>query len=110
MTADTENEDQKAPDFYKTKGLIRHMVILPKEYKEKLKQIAKHFRITQGEVVEVFLDLEVTEELGSLFAARRTAKDDAKPDGKSPRSELFKKMKDLTPEQLAAIEAILATK
>jgi len=91
--------------FYESKGYARHMLILPVAHKEKLKRLAKHFGITQGEALEVMLDhLDLTR-MGGHFEAKRQAKKSRS--GPTTKTDLIKKMKDLSAEQISAIEAIL---
>ncbi|HJV26723.1 MAG TPA: hypothetical protein VJ673_13630 [Aromatoleum sp.] len=90
--------------FYKEKGLVRHMVTMDEPHVTELKKVAKRFGIKQGDVVEVMLDQLDPARMGQHFEARK-ARD--KPTT-TTKTELVKKMKDLSPVQIAAIEAILA--
>lgn len=99
----SETQEQNA-GFYEQKGMVRHMIILPEAHKVKLKRIAKTYAITQGEVVEVMLDQINLDQMGSHFEAKRALKDD----GRLSKSVLVNKMKTLSPEQMRAIEAIMA--
>lgn len=90
-------------DFYKDKGKLRYTVITTEQHREKLNKIAKTYRISQGDVIEVLLDQANLGLLGHHFDAKR----ESKSDGKLTKTELMKKMKGLTPEQLAAIEKII---
>lgn len=103
----TENTvQQSTDDFYKDKGLKRHMIVVSDKDVEALKSVAKAHNIKQGDVVSVLLEQMDAEAMATHFEARRAA---LKGEGKTTKTELLKKMKDLSPEQIAAIEAILAT-
>lgn len=100
----TENARESTDDFYKDKGLIRHMIVISELDRAKLKKVAKHYSIKQGDVVSVLLEQMNLATIGKHFEARRVA---LKGEAKTTKTELVKKMKDLTPEQMAAIEAII---
>lgn len=86
--------------FYEEKGMARYTMILPREHKDKIAAVAKSFKISQGEVVEVLLEeMEV-----SMLRSRFEAKRNAKRSNKSSRREILEKMKGLTPEELKAVE------
>jgi hypothetical protein len=102
MAIDSEDQIQKG--YYEQKGYIRQMIILPEAQKNKLKQIAKTYAITQGEVIEVMLDQVDLTRKYDHFSAKRSEKLAGRS---SIRAALTRKMKDLTPEQLTAIEAII---
>lgn len=104
----TENAKpaSRTTGFYEQKGLVRYTVIFSPVHREKLKQTAKQFGITQGEVVEVMLDQLDANAMAPHFQAKKTGK----AEGRITKTELVKKMKDLTPAQLAAIEAIVSQK
>lgn len=89
--------------FYESKGLIRHMVILKVESKEKLKDVSKMFHLTQGELVDALIERADVEELASYLKNKRA--DVIKVRAK--KSDLAKQIKNLSPEQLSAIEAIV---
>ena len=97
---------QTTTEFYKEKGKVRYTLILDEKAKDKLLNVAKTYRITQGEVLEVLLNQLNLGLMGQHFEAKRLAKDD----GKTSKTELSKMMRDATPEQLAAIQAILGGK
>lgn len=101
MKENTVSEDAKG--FYEEKGYVRQMVILPKAHKDKMKKLAKVYGISQGAVVEVLLDKMNLNTLGPYFEEKHKSKSG----GKTTKTELVKKMKDLTPEQIAAIEVII---
>lgn len=89
--------------FYEDKGMKRRMVIMDDPHFAKLKTLAKSVKLTQGEFLEVLLDGADLEALKPLIDAKKNQKGG----GKLTKSELIKKMKGLSPEQLAAIEAIV---
>jgi hypothetical protein len=84
--------------FYEQKGMVRRTVIMTKEHIDKLRALAKKFVLTQGEVIEVLLD-NVENVNGGKFIAKRVIKGDSKV--------LVKKLKNLSPEKLAQIEALI---
>lgn len=98
-----ENEINDKKGFYEQRGYVRHTLILPVEYKERLKAIAKKYKLTQGEVVEEMINIFDQTSLPSILEARRTNK----TSGRTTKTELLKRMKGLSPEQIAAIEAII---
>lgn len=82
----------------------RFSIDLDDNHRSSLNLIAKTFKITQGEVIEVMLDQmgTPTGELAAAFTARR----DAKVARRAPKKELYKQFKNLSAEQLqAALEA-----
>ncbi|TCJ12868.1 hypothetical protein EZJ19_11570 [Parasulfuritortus cantonensis] len=89
--------------FYEDKGMKRRMVIMDDPHFAKLKTFSKGVKLTQGEFLEVLLDAVDIEVLKPVIEAKKNQKGA----GKLTKSELIKKMKGLTPEQLAAIEAIV---
>lgn len=99
----SEGQDQ-SKGFYEAKGMVRQTVILTEGHKERLKQLAKLHNVTQGEVIEVLLDYTDFE----MFADKFKAKKAVKSEGKLTKGDLLKKMTNLTPEQLAAIAAIVS--
>jgi hypothetical protein len=84
---------------------IRHMITLPEQQKEKLKKLSKDFHLTQGEIVDVLLEQIDLSLMGQHFEARRNGK----LSGRSIQTDLIKKMKGLSQEQIAAIQSILST-
>lgn len=100
----SENQDRSA-GFYEQQGKVRHMVILEKNSKTRLKDLSKRFGLTQGEVLDVLIEQGDIEALAA--AGKFEEKKDGKKDGKVTKTGLLKKMKDLTPDQLAAINQIV---
>lgn len=100
---DDFNVTEAKKGFYESKGYVRHMVILPVEYKERLKSIAKKYKVTQGEVVEEMLNIFDKTELPNVLEERRAAK----TSGRTTKTELLKRMKGLSQDQIEAIEAII---
>lgn len=99
--SDTKEQD-RSPGFYEARGKVRHMLILEKSSKERLKEIAKRFGLTQGEVADVLIanaDINALEANG-LFRLKAET-------GGVKKTALAKKMKEATPEQLAEIQRIL---
>ena len=101
----SENQD-RSQGFYEQQGKVRHMVILEKDSKTRLKDLSKRFNLTQGEVLDVMIEHGNIDELAA--AGKFEEKKAGKREGKVTKGELLKKMKDLTSEQLAAIDAIVS--
>ena len=101
-----EQQKSKSASFYEERGLIRHMVIITPEHREKLKAEAKMVSFIQGEFIEVLLDNVDFYSLAEKFKAKKAGK----VESKLTKADLLKKMKDLTPEQLAAINEIVEKK
>lgn len=99
-----EQQKSKSASFYEERGLIRHMIIITPEHRDKLKAEAKKVGLIQGEIIEVLLDNVDFESLAEKFKAKKAGK----VEGKLTKADLLKKMKDLSPEQLAAIDAIVS--
>lgn len=95
--------DDTTKDFYEQRGMIRHMVILSSEHRDTLKVEARKASLTQGEFLEVLLDNADFTALAEKFKAKKAGKSE----GKLTKADLLKKMKGLTPEQLAAINQIV---
>lgn len=99
----SEQEQDQPKGFYEQKGMVRHTIILTEANKTKLKETAKTYKITQGDVVEVLLDQMDLNQIGPHFEVRHAGKDT----GKTSKSELVKKLTAASPETLAAIEVLL---
>jgi hypothetical protein len=93
----------QSKDFYAEKGMTRHMVILTHEHRNALKAESKKVSLTQGEFIEVLLDNTDFDTLSEKFKEKKAGK----TEGKLTKADILKKMTNLTPEQLAAIEAIV---
>jgi hypothetical protein len=92
-------------DYYKGRGMTRYTLILPEVYKAKIETIAKQYKLTQGQVIEVMLDQMLDEnEIAPFFIARAETKTDGRSKG-TPKKKILESMKDLSSEQLAIIEA-----
>ena len=91
-------------DNAEQKGVVRQMFSLSEASKERLKQVAKRYSITQGELLEVLIDQMDEEKLEPLFREKRATKLALRH---GTKAALIKKMGSLTPQQLAAIEAIV---
>jgi hypothetical protein len=83
----------------------RFTVVASKEHKDKLDVIAKKYRITQGEAVEVMVDGINVEDFAPLFQAKREAKITERTKINEFQRKLLEKVKNLSPEQ---IEKLLA--
>lgn len=106
MSNTQSSAQDRSQGFYEALGKVRHMVILEKTSKDHIKGLAKRFDLTQGEILDVLIahaDIDELERLGKFEDVKK-----GKKEGKLTKSELLKKMKDLTPEQLSAINAIVS--
>jgi pantothenate kinase-related protein Tda10 len=96
--------------FYKQKGLIRYIFVMRPEFKAKIDDLSKTYKITQGEVIETLLEQE-TDSIRMRQAFR--VKSEAKVRTRAKRSESTKQLindvADLTPEQLAAVQETIAS-
>jgi hypothetical protein len=101
----TEKATRDPLQYYESKGLKRHMVVVKPETQETLKVLAKQEGVMQGEIIDVILkDIDLTQFKAELDAIR-----DAKnaERGATPKAVIKTKLKEATPEQLAEIERIL---
>lgn len=97
------SEKFSSRQFYEDKGKVRHMVIFSNiNYCESLKNIAKKYGVTQGEVVEALLD-NIGPQVDSALNERRILKEKER----AVKSSVSARLKKLTPEQLFAMEAML---
>lgn len=78
----------------------RHSIVLTAVARESLSIIAKQYKITQGEVVEAFLDNMEPAVMAPIFGKIR----DDKVAARTPKRDLMAKLRNLTPEQLIALE------
>lgn len=107
----TEGKKSRTTGFYEAKGMIRRTVILNKCYPETLAKLAEDYGITQGEVVEALLDYASENDLKETFIAKgsvaRNAATNPKKITKTAVVKAIQSDKEITPEKLAQIEAIL---
>ncbi len=87
-----------------TESDARHMLVVGEAHKVKLKKLSKHFRLTQGEIVGVLLDKLDLSRMTPYFEEVRNEK----VDSRTSKSAMLARMKDLTQEQLAAIERLIS--
>ena len=71
-------------------------------YRDALKELAKSNRITQIQVIEVFLDHTDHASLKEEFASKRGSK----PERRGQHFALAKKLRELSPEQIAFLESL----
>jgi len=102
-------EKQSLTEFYEEKGQIRFMMVMSKEHKAELGRIRKIYGVSQGALLEIFLDLYPAFNLSFESAFEDAAKDrrEAKKSCRISSSTLGKKLKGLSKEQLQAIEKII---
>jgi hypothetical protein len=80
----------------------RYTVILDKAAQGRLSTIAKQFKISQGQVLEVLIDKADLKALTPELNARR----EAKTSTRTTKSALIEKLATLTPEQKAYLESL----
>lgn len=90
-----QNEDQVA----------RFTISVNKSHQRTLAELAKKYKISQGEVVEVMLDNADMDEMEAHFTKRRNEKVDLRS---GADKVMITKIKTLTPAQLALIEKMYA--
>lgn len=95
------NEESK--DYYKQKGMTRLTVILGETGHARLRDLAKEEGLSQGDIIEVLLFNSAIVADQGFFEAKRQSK----IAGRTEKTSLAKKLKNLTPEQRAQIEAIV---
>jgi len=102
----TEKATRDPLQYYESKGLKRHMIVVKPETQEALKALAKREGVMQGEIIDVILkDIDLTQ-FKAEFDAIREAKNAER--SATPKAVIKTKLKEATPEQLAEIERILA--
>lgn len=101
----------KTSGYYESLGMCRYTLILGKEHKTALNKLARQFRITQGSVIEAFLDNIDLERMTPVFKAKDTKGGGRKSNQAVTQRSLIEMLKGMTAEQLAtAQESILAAK
>lgn len=97
--------------YYESLGMCRYTLILGKGHKAAITKIAKQFRITQGSVIEAFLDSIDLERMTPIFQAKETKGGGRRSNQSVTQRSLIEMLKGMTAEQLAtAQESILAAK
>lgn len=91
----------KQAEIYERRGEVRHMIVMKMSVREKIKNLAKAYRVQQGDVIDVVIENMDLTKVGPALEARREVK--AKP----KKTEIAKKIRGLSPEKLAQIEAII---
>lgn len=95
MTSDSRDYTNA---HYESQGLVRYMIITTPEHRARINQLAKQYKCRQGDVVEALLDSMSEERLARAMGDR----------AKAPTpTVLAKQIKQATPEQLKAIQAIM---
>lgn len=93
--------------FYEDKGMIRSTMIVPQQHKDKVVSVAKTFKITQGEVIEVLLDQMDVVSLRPHFEGKRKSKCSTK----SSSRHIIDEIKGLTcQERQVVVETIAKLK
>ena len=102
-----ENSRTKSKGYYEALGMCRYTLILGKEHKTKLHDLAKKYGVTQGVAIEVLLENIDEEKLAPTFALK-TPKAAGRPGGQEVKQrDLHVMLKGMTPEQLVAVQAAI---
>ena len=101
------NNKQSLTDYYDAKGKIRFMMVTSKEYKADLSRICKAHGISQGALLEVFLDLYPGFDKLAFDMVAKSKQKAKKADRGITVSDVAKKIKGLPKEQLEAIEKFI---
>jgi hypothetical protein len=84
----------------------RYTVSVDKEHQAKLANFAKQGKVSQGDVIEILLDLcDVMTVTSAMEAVRERNK---KSDGRGVAGAMAKKIAALSPEQRRVIDAMIA--
>jgi hypothetical protein len=94
---------KKSISCQKEKRTTRSAVSLTEPHRHEVAKIAKTYRITRGEVIEVMLDQLNLDQLAPYFQSKRKLKEAAR----ITQASVIKKFKGATSEQLAEIARIL---
>ena len=110
MTNETkQKQESRNAAWYEQRGLTRITVVFSNAHKERLAQIAKRFDLSQNAVIEVFLDEGADETFSDQLLAKATvAVGKGRPAKNPTKSSVNKLLKNMTPEQLAAAQKMLA--
>lgn len=103
---DKGNPKPTQADIYAKRGQCRHMVIISTNHRDRLKSLAKSFKVPQGVLVEVMIDQLNLEQISGAVALRREARSSERPS----KAALIKQIKRLGPSELIAFQALLAQK
>lgn len=100
---------QSLTEFYEEKGQVRFMMVVSKEHKAELGRIRKIYGVSQGALLEMFLDLypAFNSTFENAFENAAMSRRNAKKSVRVSSSALGKKLKGLSKEQLQAIEKII---
>jgi len=79
----------------------RYAIVVEQSVQNKLAELAKQHKISQGAVVEELMGLVNTDALAKALVARR----EHKVSNRSGKSAILKKLSKLSPEQLEALAA-----
>lgn len=102
----SEKEQSKYDrDYYESRGLVRHTMILTKAGKERLITLAKQHDLPQVDIVEALLECAGTNDAIAAFNARKTERGN---DG-SDRRKVAAMLKGLSGEKLAEAEKFIAS-
>ena len=105
--AEEENSRTKTKGHYEALGMCRYTLILGKEHKVKLRDLAKKYGVTQGVAIEALLENFDEEKLAPTFALK-TPKAAGRPGGQEVKQrDLHILLKGMTPEQLIAAQAAI---
>lgn len=103
MTNETTGGVKGMDAYYKEKGKVRFMMVTTKEAKADLTHHCKELGVSQGALLEIFLDFYDTIDPTAMSLAVQSKREDKKS-GRVSFSSISKKLKGLTKEQLQAVE------
>lgn len=101
------DDEKKTAGYYESLGMSRYTLILGKQHKEKLGQLAKKYRITQGSVIEAFLDSADLAAMEPHFQAKET-KGGGRVTQPVTQRDLINSLKGMSAEEMAAAQAAIA--
>ncbi|MEB0029192.1 hypothetical protein QN372_00365 [Undibacterium sp. RTI2.1] len=90
------------------KETTRYTIIMTKDKQERLAGIAKEFKISQQEVLEVLIDHIGNDNVMADLAPKFFAVRENKVSQREQRKTSFAKLRKLSPEQIALIEQMSA--
>lgn len=96
-------EEKNSSTYYEEKGKVRFMMVTSIEHKAELTRRCKSLRVSQGALLEIFLDFADDIDPVSMSLAVET-KRQQKKSARVSFSSINKRLKGFTKEQLLAVE------
>ena len=91
-------------NFAQHENYTRDSFILKNTSLDKLRAIAKEFRLTKGDVMDVLIENADTAALKDIFAQCRIDKIHERAKNRVTQRDIYAELRGLTPEQLAKIK------